>query len=52
MLTGRDAAGNEITGVEVSTNVNALIWAGGPITFRLEGDLDRESAIAIAEGLR
>ena len=52
VLVGRDAAGNETTGVEISTSVNALIWAEGGITFRLEGDLSREEAIAIAEALQ
>jgi hypothetical protein len=52
ILTGRDAAGNELTPVVVSTSGNALVWAEGAVTLRLVGNLGRDQAIVIAESLR
>ena len=30
---------------------NTLLWERGPLTFRLEGDLTREQALAVARSL-
>jgi hypothetical protein len=51
LLEGRDADNRPITGVVVVTTVQALIWSEDTLTFRLEGEMEREEAIAIAESL-
>jgi hypothetical protein len=35
----------------VTIDSNVLIWVDGDITYRLEGDLTLEEALAIAESL-
>ena len=47
---GRD--GNLVIGSERSTDANALLWEQGNNLYRIEGDLDKDEAIAIAHSLR
>jgi hypothetical protein len=34
------------------TDTNALLWAQGEELYRIEGDLEKDEAIAIAQSLR
>jgi hypothetical protein len=57
-LTGRRIVqslrsdGAVITGSERVTDANTLIWAQDEFMYRIEGDLDKDEAIAIAQSLR
>lgn len=44
--------GDVITGSERVTDANALIWEQDGYVYRIEGDLDKDEAIAIAHSLR
>jgi hypothetical protein len=51
LLEGRDDENRPITGIVVVTTVQALIWSEDALTFRLEGEMEQDEAIAIAESL-
>lgn len=44
--------GDVATGSERVTDVNALIWDQDGYVYRIEGDMDKDRAIAIAESVR
>ncbi len=46
------ANGSLVIGSERVTDTNALLWEQGDDLYRIESDLEREEAIAIAHGLR
>jgi hypothetical protein len=43
------ASGREINGVAIETDSEALVWESNGITYRLEGDLSLEQALAIVD---
>jgi hypothetical protein len=48
VLVARDAGGREVTGTHIDSEGRALLFARGAVTFRIEGDISREEALAIA----
>jgi hypothetical protein len=51
VLSVVDATGRPLHGVSIETDAHALVWERDGVTYRIEGDLVREQAIAIAEAL-
>lgn len=51
VLTVRRDDGTSVTGTAVVTSGHALIFSRGEITFRIEGDLALEEALAIARSI-
>lgn len=51
VVTFHDANGREITGAARSVTQPALVWTRDGVYYRLEGDLPRERALAIAESI-
>ncbi len=41
----------EVFGDTLRLATNTLIWQAGPLTFRIEGDIDKARALAIAESI-
>jgi hypothetical protein len=51
VLAVRDTSGREVTGISTVTDGHALLFARGDTTFRIEGDLALEEALAIAASI-
>lgn len=52
LVTFFDNTGREIAGTQRTVSGRALVFAREGLTFRIEGDLEREEAIQVARGLR